>query len=554
MINKGTSSHIAPQRYNLLKYFSMFSVGLIVVLTVVISLFFFMMQRSALIKSSTKSTKTFAHQLNHRIHKILIAPAMLEREQLFLEKGSVRHKRLDRISADYIADYSDIVKIKIYDMKGYVIYSTDPSDIGKTNSSTMLKDSLQGNIASELTERRTAFSVDQSEKGRTYGIDVLEVYVPLYNNIDESGQNFIIGSFEVYKDVTPLFNLIRNEIIKVPIMLVTAMGLLYFSLIVFIKNADRIITTQNREITTYNAELEDAQNMVKTSIDDVIEHGSFHIRHKVSDDKLLKCWLVRNCKKSDCPSYESDNLRCWQTAGTFCSGRVQGQFAKKFGDCRLCKVYRHAVSDRIGVIGESFNNMMKLLECKHLQLQTANEKLNTLVDIDPLTQIGNRRSFQKRIENTHLLSFRYNHPYSIVICDIDNFKLYNDTYGHPEGDKVLISVAKTMNQSIRETDELFRWGGEEFIVILPKQNHADALKVAENLRKSIVGLGIKHKKGDIKAVTISLGVATHYPRDRKEDVKWENVVKQSDDALYKAKAGKKNCVYSAVSNMSSHVI
>ena len=131
----------------------MFSIALIIVLTVVISLFFFMMQRSALIKSSTKSTETFAHQLNHRIHKVLIEPSMMEKKHLFVEKGSVRHKRLDMISADYIADYSDIVKIKIFDMKGKVIYSTDPEDIGKTNSSRLIKDALDGRTASHLTER-----------------------------------------------------------------------------------------------------------------------------------------------------------------------------------------------------------------------------------------------------------------------------------------------------------------------------------------------------------------------------------------------------------------
>ena len=550
IMNPELHSYSTENKYNLQKYFSMFSIGLIIVLTVVLSVIFIMNQRSGLIKNSTLSAETFAYQFNHRIHEVLIVPSLLEKKHLFLEKGSVRHRRLDSISADYIADYSDIVKIKVYDMKGRIIYSTDPADIGTVSTSYLLNEALKGFTASGLTEKRTPFRVDESERGRTYETDMLQVYVPLYKNIDDSSEDSIIGAFEVYKDVTPLFNLITNEIIKVPIMLAGAMGILYMSLVIFIKNADIIISSQNSEITNYNTELEEAQKTIKTSINDVIEHGSFKVQYERANHKLLKCWMVRNCNELNCPSYESDDLRCWQTAGTFCGGIVQGQFAKKFGDCRLCKVFRYATGDQIGMISESFNNMMKLLDCKHRELQKANEKLNTLVDIDPLTQVGNRRSFQKRIESIHLLSLRYDHPYSIIICDFDNFKHYNDTYGHQEGDSALISVTSAMKESIRETDEIFRWGGEEFIVILPKQNHTDAFKVAENLRVSAFNLGIKHEKSDVNAITISAGVATFYPRNE-IDATWENVVKQADDALYKAKTGNKNCVYSAGSNITS---
>jgi diguanylate cyclase (GGDEF)-like protein len=298
----------------------------------------------------------------------------------------------------------------------------------------------------------------------------------------------------------------------------------------------------NEEINKYNRELEEAQHRISDSIDEVIEHESFHVRYV--NRGLAKCWEVKDCAQKDCPSYKSESLRCWQVAGTFCGGEVQGVFAKKYGDCRKCEVFRQAFNNRINTIGESFNNMMALLQSKQLELQEANKKLNVLIDVDPLTQIANRRSFQKRIESIHLMTLRYNHPYSVIICDVDNFKLYNDTYGHQQGDYVLISVANTMKSSIRRTDEIFRWGGEEFIVILPEQNHSDALKVAENLRRSVYDLAIEHRKSEIKIVSISCGVASFYPW-KTRDISWEYVVKQADDALYKAKLGKKNCVYSA---------
>ena len=227
---------------------------------------------------------------------------------------------------------------------------------------------------------------------------------------------------------------------------------------------------------------------MNVGINEVIEHKSFNVRMQGSE--LLKCWEVKKCVKTDCPSYEAKNLRCWQVAGTFCKGEVQGVFAKKFGDCRKCEVYKYALTNKIGMIGENFNNMMALLESQHVQLGQANEKLESIIDTDVLTQVGNRRSFLKVIANTHLLSLRYNRPYSVLICDIDYFKTYNDTYGHQMGDYVLIAIANKIKNSLRESDHVFRWGGEEFAVILPEQNIQDAIKVAENLRTEIQALAM----------------------------------------------------------------
>ncbi len=254
---------------------------------------------------------------------------------------------------------------------------------------------------------------------------------------------------------------------------------------------------------------------------------------------------MKDCKQIGCPSYKAENLRCWQVAGTFCGGRVQGYFAQKYGDCRHCEVYQNAFKDRISLIGESFNNMMVLLENKHSEMKKLNEKLNIMIDTDPLTETGNRRSFQKRIESIHLMALRYNHPYSIVICDVDNFKTYNDTYGHQKGDYALISRANAMKTSIRRTDEMFRWGGEEFIIILPEQNLQSAVRVAETLRQSAEALGIPHLISSSGVLTISVGVACNIAENVKF-ISWENVIKQADDELYRAKGAGKNCVFPSV--------
>ncbi|RJQ44660.1 MAG: GGDEF domain-containing protein [Nitrospiraceae bacterium] len=530
-----------PQkRFNLRKYFSHFSIGIIIVLTVILSALVYWNQRETLIEYSISSAKDFARQLNNRIHDDFIEANLQRYSYLRIDPSSEQYLQLDKIAETFLHDYSDIKKVKIFNLQGEVIYSTDPKDIGLTSEAEALKRSLTGLVFSELTRKGSQFSGKSDNRGMQSTFDIIEVYTPIYKNITNASPDEVVGAFEIYKDVSPIFNLMRAEFYKVPLLLILSMGVLYLFLQIIIRNANSIINRQHDEIDMHRAELEEAQKRIKKAIDQVIEHESFHVR--LQCDNLLKCWEVKNCDQQGCPSYKSENLRCWQVSGTFCGGNVQGFFAQKFGDCRKCEIYQNAFKDRISLIGESFNNMMVLLETKHQQLKKLNEKLNVLIDTDPLTEVGNRRSFQKRMDSVHLLSLRYNHPYSIVICDVDMFKSYNDTYGHQKGDYALVSIANAMKASIRRTDEIFRWGGEEFILILPEQNLTTALKVAETLRGTVESLAIPHAGSPSKMLTLSLGVACNIAENVKY-ISWESVIKQADDELYRAKAAGKNCVY-----------
>ncbi len=547
--HESTNQYLVPsgRKFNLRKYFSVLSITVIIILTVILSGIVYLNQRQSLVEYSITYAANLASNLNQQVHEHLILPNLNKEGALTVINDPERYKIIKTISDGFRHDYPDVVKYKVFNLKGEVIYSSEYEDIGKVSSTGALQAAFGGETGSKLTRRETPFPPESSQAGKTYNMDLLEVYVPIYRDHSAFMQSNIIGAFEIYKDVTPLFSMMRKEFYKIPLLLVFAMGVLYLLLQIIIRKADKIIREQNEEIDRYNNELEQAQNSIRAAIDEVIEHESFHVRYEREHDTLLQCWEVKKCDKASCPSYMSEDLRCWQSAGTFCGGEVQGQFANKFGDCRKCEVYQHAFKNNINVIGETFNNMMTLLQSKHSQLEEMNKRLNVLIDTDPLTEISNRRSLQKRIEKIHLMSLRYNHPYSIIICDIDNFKLYNDTYGHQQGDYVLVSIANAMKSAVRRTDEIFRWGGEEFIIILPEQNHVDALKVAENLRSSICSLKIKHEKSSMQLVTISCGVASFYPW-KTRDTAWEAVIKQADDALYRAKTGKKNSVYSAAGN------
>ncbi len=530
-------------KFNLRRFFSLFSFVIIIVLTIILSGIVYWNQRNSLIEYSISSAKTFAQQINTTINKKIISADLLKDNNLQIENDSFFILKLDDITGSFLKEYVDIMEIKIYNREGKIVYSSVPEDIGLINKGINITKALTGQTSTELTRRHTKFREDSSNRGKRFNVDILEIYVPLYKNLSNPSQEEIIGVFEIYKDISTVYQLIRKEFYKVPLLLLFSMSMLYLFLQIVIKKASEILNKKNEEINLFNLELTEAQQRIKTAIDRVIEDQSFHIR--LQSDNLLKCWEVKNCTHEGCPSYKSENLRCWQVSGTFCGGKVQGFFANKYGDCRKCEVYQNAFKDRISLIGESFNNMMVLLESKHQELQKLNEKLNVLIDTDPLTETGNRRSFQKRMESIHLISLRYNHPYSIIICDVDYFKSYNDTYGHQRGDYALVSIANAMKTSIRRTDEIFRWGGEEFIVILPEQNLMAAIKVAENLRSGVEMLGIAHAGSPSKVLTVSVGVTCNLA-DNVKYFSWESVIKQADDELYKAKSAGRNCVYPSV--------
>jgi len=504
-------------------------------------------QRHIMIDQSVLMIEEAAHQLNHHMINNFTFSVIEKNGHKTLDRKKIKYNELDKIIKEFLNAYSDIMKIKVYDMEGFTLYSTDKKNEGQINTSGHFRSALKKNVVSEFIKKATDKHMDPTEQGKFYKLDMLEVYVPItieknHNEHKKHANEMVIGVFEIYRDMGPVIHEVEVESFKMSALVLMFMVILFIFLQIILRRANLIINKQNDEIDKQNMNLEEAHKRIKNAMSEVIQHESFHVRYSGSD--LLKCWEFKNCKQTNCPSYDSQNLRCWQVSGTFCGGNVQGVFAKKFGDCRKCEVYKYAFRNKINNIGESFNNMMALLQSKHAELKELNEKLNDVANVDYLMQIGNRRYFQKRVESIHQLALRYQHYYSIIVCDVDNFKKFNDTYGHQKGDYVLISVANLLKKLLRKTDEVFRWGGEEIIVILPEQSLTDAMKVAENLRAGVEKLSIIHKLNNPQVVTVSFGVASFFS-GKNTEIGWENVIKDADDALYRAKEGEKNTVYSA---------
>ena len=191
------------------------------------------------------------------------------------------------------------------------------------------------------------------------------------------------------------------------------------------------------------------------------------------------------------------------------------------------------ITEEINLDGKrcSISGLIDITDKKNLERQ-----LRKLATIDRLTGIYNRYAFEKFLEEEISRAERYGTDFALIMFDIDNFKKINDTYGHQTGDMILRKITRLVKENIRKSDIFGRWGGEEFMIILPVKSIEEAFKVAEKLRKKIE----EHKFPKVKKVTISAGVTMY----RKSDT-LKSIIRRVDTALYMAKKSGKNKVVTA---------
>ena len=170
------------------------------------------------------------------------------------------------------------------------------------------------------------------------------------------------------------------------------------------------------------------------------------------------------------------------------------------------------------------------------ELLEAYALLQQLATVDPLTGLENRRSLMDFSEVQLKLAQRYKSFFSILLIDLDYFKKINDTYGHLIGDEILKNIAKILKESLRNVDHIGRFGGEEFIVILPNTTLKNAVLVAEKVRDAIANFVHNIEEQNIQT-TVSIGIASYNPLD--DDV--NQIIERADHALYTAKSSGRNC-------------
>jgi diguanylate cyclase (GGDEF)-like protein len=213
-----------------------------------------------------------------------------------------------------------------------------------------------------------------------------------------------------------------------------------------------------------------------------------------------------------------------------------------------------AGNDEIGLLSAAFSRMAERLARytddleqrvaeRTTELEEANRKLAELSITDGLTGLANRRRFDEVLDGEWLRAQRTGRPLALAVLDVDLFKLYNDRYGHQEGDACLKAVAEALRASLRRAGDLAaRYGGEEFVVIAPDLDKASILILGEAIRRTVESLAIPHEHSPFGRVTASIGVAVLDPGDGQDA---ESLLRAADGALYDAKRGGRNRVEAA---------
>lgn len=281
----------------------------------------------------------------------------------------------------------------------------------------------------------------------------------------------------------------------------------------------------------------------------------YHNPHRVT------CWERKGCSRTDCPGHGDTEVPCWYLLGTSCCD-IAGSFAERCSLCRQCEVFRDSCPTLVEELGEAQNHLLfslreeksssrkqlkkieylnKELLCAVENLDARNREIQELVISDRLTGLYNRGYLTPVLEDEIARCQRGDAPLTVMMIDLDNFKMVNDSYGHACGDRVLSLFGALLQGTLRKCDRAFRYGGEEFVVVLSGTEMTMAWILAERIRKTCQNapLAVETKEGSEKTIfqTVSVGLATY-----RNGMAAGDLLEQADSAVYRAKSEGKNRV------------
>src|SRR6195256_6399018 len=189
--------------------------------------------------------------------------------------------------------------------------------------------------------------------------------------------------------------------------------------------------------------------------------------------------------------------------------------ARRFGEGdSSARVARSRLPSEFMPLARAFNAMAAQLSQRERELVATNDRLTVMASIDMLSGLANRRGFQSRLDFEWMRAQQYDSELSLLMIDVDHFKLFNDTYGHPEGDACLSRLGEALAGIAAETmGYAGRYGGEEFCLLLPNTDSKRALEIGEMVRAAVQELAVPHCTSNYQAVTVSVGVACTKPND-----------------------------------------
>jgi diguanylate cyclase (GGDEF)-like protein len=220
---------------------------------------------------------------------------------------------------------------------------------------------------------------------------------------------------------------------------------------------------------------------------------------------------------------------------------VMTGMARRFGEGDWsARVARSRLPSEFMPLARAFNAMAAQLSQRERELVATNDRLTVIASIDMLSGLANRRGFQSRLDFEWLKAQQYDSELSLLMIDVDHFKLFNDTYGHPEGDACLTRLGETLAGIAADTMGFAgRYGGEEFCLMLPNTGSAKALEIGETVRAAVQALAMPHCTSSYQTVTVSVGVACTKPNDTQRP---GDLIEAADAALYAAKHRGRNAV------------
>ncbi len=314
-----------------------------------------------------------------------------------------------------------------------------------------------------------------------------------------AGNREIVGGLDLYGDERVLWARLRSEVAEI-VLTQVLQSLLLASLIMLLLN--RLVTVHVRRIALHLGQLTPANLRHLLTLD----------RHPARQDELAQLVGGVNQLQTKLSDYLEQQQR----------------------DEKELLAHRDNLAALV-------RERTAALEAANSQLEDTNTRLDSLARTDPLTGIANRRQFDEMKEIEYRRALRTGHPLTLLVCDIDFFKRYNDTYGHASGDQCLRSVAAALGAgSARAGDLVARIGGEEFAILLPATDAAHGTLLASQLLRNVADLGIAHRNSEAApVVTISIGLAQLDPT---QVDKFDTLFDQADKALYQAKSRGRNRV------------
>jgi len=250
---------------------------------------------------------------------------------------------------------------------------------------------------------------------------------------------------------------------------------------------------------------------------------------KVSRKVDVKCWESKECENEKCPAYKNSCGRCWIIAGTILPGESYCNFAKKYQSCKNCEVYQEAVYKNPIIEVEEY-----IIVLIH-SLRSKQQELNLDANTDFLTKLHNRRYMDSYLHHEVLKMKRDGTSRVLMMVDINDFKVINDLFGHQVGDQVLVECADIIKAATRESELLFRYGGDEFVILLHENNNHEIAANAfiDRIEKLITARNAKAGDDD-QMLSLSYGFTVlHNNKDITE------ALAEADKNMYLDKAARK---------------